>query len=189
MKNTEYILYLDMDGVLVDFQNGFRGITKGMTPDEMKLKFGDKTVREYYLNAGSEFWADLDWVEGGKELWKASSLLFERVCILSSMGTTDPKRGKEVEEGKRQWIKKNIPSLDQSNVFIVAGKHIKKKYASKNSILVDDMPITVREWNISGGFGILHHHLEYKKTIEDLEDIARPISLTEMAKRIRKRYL
>ena len=184
MKNSEYILYLDMDGVLVDFNSGYRklfgkGIRETQDPN------GERAAREKYLAAGSTFWADLDWIRGGQELWDASKRLFERVCILSSAGTTDPIRGQIVEVGKRLWLKKNMPDMDQSKVFIVLGKYEKKKYASKDGILVDDVRVTIDDWNKAGGYGILHSSTYYKSTIETLKDVSRPLTLMEIVKRIK----
>jgi hypothetical protein len=76
-----------------------------------------------------------------------------------------------------------MPEMDPSKVFIVFGKHLKIGYARKNSILVDDVWVTIHNWNKAGGFGIHHNYNNYKKTIEDLEDISRPINLSEIAKR------
>jgi hypothetical protein len=184
MKNTEYILYLDLDGVLVNFERGFTDLSDGITPDEMKSRYGEKVMQNQYLAAGSSFWANLGWIEGGEDIWKASNELFERVCILSSTGTTNPIKGKPVIMGKKQWIAKNIPSLTSGKIFIVLGSHMKKMLVARNSILVDDMSSTVAEWNAYGGIGILHHHKYYQKTIQTLQDLAHPPSLTELAKRI-----
>ncbi len=183
MKNKDYILYLDMDGVLVDFDGGYKKLSKGKTIKETTEDEGEKSAREKYLAAGVDWWANLDWIQGGKEVWNASEKLFERVCILSSAGTSDPIRGKMVTEGKMLWLSKNIPSMKHSNVFIVFGKHLKPNYATKNSILVDDVWVTIDRWNKQGGFGILHDSRKYKNTINDLYDIAAPISLSEMIKR------
>ena len=189
MKNTEYILYLDLDGVLVDFNGGYRKLSNGKTIQETNDEEGERAARAKYLAAGEEFWANLDWIRGGQELWNAAKNLFEHVAILSSAGTTDAERGKMVDAGKRRWLQKNIPDMNQSNVFIVLGKHNKQKYASKLGILVDDVRVTIDQWNKAGGFGILHNATHFKRTIEELEDISRPFSLAEIAKRFLHWYL
>lgn len=183
MKNKEYTLYLDMDGVLVDFAGGYDRLTQGKSIAQFSRYYGEEAAKQMYLKAGSSFWSDLSWEHGGKDVWNASRDLFEHVYILSSTGTQDPDRGKIVELGKRLWVDKNMPEMPQSNVIIVNGKHLKQQYANKASILVDDVPITIKQWNDQGGFGILHTPSRYKNTIEDLEDIARPLMISELAKR------
>lgn len=185
-KNKDYILYLDMDGVLVDFEGGFKRMSGGMNLKQFAQANSDQAARNQYLEAGMTFWTGLDWIQGGKELWDASIRLFDRVAILSSAGTTDEAKAEVVEMGKRTWLKKNIPSLMPERIFIVRGKHRKQEFAAKNSILVDDIGVTIKQWNQAGGFGILHNSAHYKKTVEDLEDVAGPIKIAEIVKRFKK---
>lgn len=185
MKNKDYILYLDLDGVLVDFDGGYRKLSQGRSIQETAAADGEDSAREKYLKAKADWWANLDWIHGGRELFNASDKMFEHVCILSSAGTGDPEKGKAVVEGKIRWLAKNIPSMDASRTFIVFGKHLKQERSAKNAILVDDVAITIEQWNARGGFGILHKSNDYKKTIEELYDIASPISLAEMVKRFK----
>ena len=188
MKNTEYILYLDMDGVLVDFEGGYQK-KYGKTIKEVAEEEGNKAAYDKWLASGIQFWANLDWLHGGQELLKTATGLFERVGILSSAGSTDPDKFNMAKTGKLLWLKKNAPSLNQSDIHIVERKYKKKLYASKSSILVDDVPGTIKEFNQAGGYGVLHDYRRYKKTIETLEDVARPMNLSEIVKRIRRWYL
>ena len=184
--NTEYNLFLDMDGVIVDFDGGYEKLAHGLNAKDIASQYGEKTARDVYLEAGLHFWANLEWLYGGQELWEASNKLFQNIYILSSGGTTNPERAKMVETGKRLWLKKNIPNLTPENIIIVMGKHLKPDYATKTSILVDDVSITIRRCNDRGGYGILHNCNHYEKTIEELEDISRPIKLSELIKRFKK---
>lgn len=182
-KNTEYTLYLDMDGVLVNFDGGFVKIANGMTLKQYADVYGDPASREKFLKAGVDWWANLDWIQGGKEIWDTANRLFSNVQILSSAGSTDPIKSEMVIQGKREWLSKHLPSLPKESIHIVLGKHRKQEYASKDTILVDDVPATIKEWIAKGGFGILHSHKSYKKSIEQMEEIAKPIRLSEIAKR------
>lgn len=183
--NNEYILYLDMDGVLVDFEGGFIKLSNGLKSSDLYKKYGSRAIQQYILSTGSDFWVDLEWISGGRELWDVARKLFTRVYILSSAGTSDVDKGRPVVNGKMMWLKKNMPDMPESNIIIVPGKHKKQLYSSKESILVDDMPDTIKKWNANGGYGILHSAERYKQTIETLEDIVRPLNLTEILKRIR----
>ena len=174
-----------MDGVLVDFNQGFADIYYSIQ-GKMDPKAKEEEARQLYTEAGAQFWVDLDWEEGGKELWNVASNLFETVGILSSASAKTMERFEVVTEGKMGWLKKNIPELPEDHVFIVGSKSQKQNYADKLSILVDDKAPTIQQWNAKGGYGIVHKASQYKKTIEALEDIARPISLAEIVKRFRK---
>lgn len=187
MKNSDYILYLDMDGVLCDYDSGYYRIAREVEKAGVEKEKRVEAIRKAYHELGAQFWAELEWIRGGQELWETSKRLFERVCILSSTGAkADPEgRGKIVEAGKREWLKKNMPDMPEDRIFIVHGKHLKQNHASKISILVDDMRSTIEQWNAAGGFGILHDDRRYKNTIETLIEIAVPMSLSEMAKLVR----
>lgn len=186
--NNDYILYLDMDGVLVDLSSGYRKRTnKSISPGGMML--GDQIPELKNLDASAKFWATLDWMPGGKQLYRAARKLFKNVRILSSAGTYgDIERGKKVELGKRAWVKINIPDMDQKDVFIVPSKYQKPNYADKKSILVDDMALTIRLWNQAGGYGIIHDYRDYRATIEELEDITNPMGLQEIIDEIVDSY-
>lgn len=175
-----------MDGVLADFSGAYAELSKGVEWRGIPQGEWEMQVRKKYreLSSTPEWWATLPWCKGGSELSKVATHLFSRVCILSSASTSDPKRFPIVEEGKRLWIKKNVPQIKDSDVFIVAGKAFKKDYAAKNAILVDDVKETIQNWNSAGGFGILHHSSHYKETIETLEEITSPMNLGEIAKRL-----
>jgi hypothetical protein len=183
MANKEYILYLDMDGVLCDFDGGYQRLAKTRGPKLAQSKEQSLEPMEYYKRALS-FWSGLDWIQGGQELYEASTLLFERVCILSSAGSVDDLKLMATTDGKKLWLKKNIPAMKDENIFIVPGKEFKQKYANKGAILVDDKAITIKQFNAAGGYGILHRASHYKKTIGDLEDIALPMNLGELAKQL-----
>lgn len=168
-KDSESELYLDMDGVLVDYMNGWAK-AKLMKPMPNIV----------------EFWANLDWIKGGKELYRTATSLFQHVRILSSAGTEDPKKLEWITEGKKMWVEKNIPSMNLDQVFIVPGRRFKQQYSSRGSILVDDMLDTINQWNAKGGYGILHDANYYKETVSELQNMVTPSSLQEIVKRFRK---
>ena len=166
--NRTYKLYLDMDGCLVDFYNGFEKYTNGLSlPDYIKLH-GYENSKEVFFKGGVKFWENLDWISGGKELLDTATTLFNDVNILSSAATTDEPKAMVVEQGKRNWIFNNMPTFNLNKVFIVRGRKFKKEYASPNSILIDDLASTIDEWNENGGIGILHNSTDYEKTLKAL---------------------
>jgi len=176
MKNKDYVIFLDMDGVLVDYCSGYH------------KTFGyDKELKNYPFDR-ENFWASLEWEYGGQELYNFAKETFENVHILSSTGVRgDIAKHKVVCNGKFRWIMQNIPYMPIANIHLVAGKEFKKRYAAPKSILVDDCRITVRDWISAGGIGIHHVYKHYQRTIYYLDKIdSLSSSLTEIALRIAK---
>ena len=112
MKNKDYILYIDMDGVLVDYSSGWWDIAKQMNlkPIEVKgeLEYSKEDISRVHSHTLTpKFWENLGWELGGEELWGAANVLFENIHILSSTATkNDVQAGKIVEEGGKELVDK-----------------------------------------------------------------------------------
>ena len=66
-----YTIYCDMDGVLCDFDQGYKDIT-GKSTDEANAEgksYFWKLFRESVGKNEKAFWANLPWQSGGQELW------------------------------------------------------------------------------------------------------------------------
>ena len=147
---SQYKIYCDMDGVLVDFDKGYKELTgketshsdvQGTTAfwDTFKQGLANKKMQE------KDYWANLQWMPDGKELW--DHIKQYNPTLLSA-----PSRDPQSRLGKRIWVKKNIPSTP----LILAAAEAKKNYARKNAILIDDRVSNINDWNAAGGIGILH---------------------------------
>jgi len=136
----EYKIYCDMDGVLTNFHKAYEKLTgnkiHGFTSD---LDW------EAIKRAGYDFWFKLEWQPDGKELWKYIKKY--KPTILSA-----PSREDESRVGKHDWVKKELPGTH----LILRSMANKKEFASPDSILIDDTPQNVDQWNEAGGIGILH---------------------------------
>jgi 5'(3')-deoxyribonucleotidase len=190
MKNTDYILYLDMDGVLVNYARGWSNVAKktGLrTLNSSEDKYTEEELAPIYNNiAIPDFWRNLDWEPGGKELFKISNQLFEKVHILTSTGSKDDIEFHEIVSlGKMQWIKDNIGNqLNVKNIHIVDEGIAKAEFATPLSILVDDNLKTIEAFDMAGGYGILHKSSKYQETILELVDLSSPLTLGEVLKQI-----
>lgn len=153
----KYTIYSDMDGVLTDFDKRFREFSNGVSPKTYESKYGKEAFWVLIDDTvGVPFWAGMDWMQDGKIYW--NYIQKYSPIILSA-----PSRREESRYGKRIWKKRNMPKTK----MILAYAKDKKKYATENSILIDDRPSNILEWKEAGGIGILH--TSAANTIEELK--------------------
>jgi FMN phosphatase YigB (HAD superfamily) len=157
VRGDSYIIYCDMDGVLVDFERGFMDISKGVNPDSLpRARFW---AMFYSLTKGKEreYWANLPWMRDGKELWSYIKKLKPEIL------TAPP--SESAEKGKIDWCKNNLGSV-KVNFKQARDKH---HFAKKNAILIDDKESTIDKWNSVGGTGI--YHTSAANTITELKKL------------------
>jgi hypothetical protein len=149
MKNTEYKLYLDLDGVLADFDARIQEITDGRSndPNFPKGKLW-KAVKDYDSNV-QPFFATLPKTPGADELVKFALDNFEHVAFLTATGSTP----KDAPEQKKEWTKRNYPEVGEA--ITVGASSQKAVYANPRAILVDDRDKSIDPWRRAGGLGIL----------------------------------
>jgi len=145
----------DLDGVLTDFSKQLCELLD--KPLDRDYDFGnDPKVWAKISKAGKEFWSEMEFMPDGRELWDAIKKYDP--TILSS-----PTRHPSSIEGKKIWLKKNLPGVP----YIIESK--KEKYAKKDAILIDDREKNIKKWEDAGGIGILHKNAE--DTIKKLNKI------------------
>ena len=137
-------LYLDMDGVLADFNKAFAEIRSG---EEDRIRFR-RAVLEYNIFEGLDFMPDAQQL-----LNHVSKLRDVRIEILTSMGTFNEEQGQSAKYQKMKWLnEKNIPYPPN----FVRTKTEKAQYATPDSILIDDSVGCISPFIRKGGHGILH---------------------------------
>jgi len=154
-------LYLDMDGVLCNFDKAYRSLRTHAT-DGKRFR---SAVMEYKIFEDLEFMPDTQ--ELLNYVTKLDSITIE---ILTSMGTFEIDQGNEAKRQKQKWLDKwNIPY----KANFVRSKEEKAKYAHDRAILVDDSPGCINPFNVKSGHGILH--TKSSDTIQQIHDTIRGI--------------
>lgn len=152
-------IYLDMDGVLCYFEERYFELY-GQTPGEARDR---KNFSENWTNfIMTRQFETLPWFPGGEKLVRFVKCLGVPIEILSSSG--GEKYHSEV------WLQKDAWLTDKGIKFkrnIVAGRKLKRDYATPNTVLIDDTPDVIEAFNAAGGIGILHKDVD--ETIQALK--------------------
>ena len=148
MKSKITHVYLDMDGVIADFTKRYKERYHMEPREAEKHKQFDKFFTQFI--ADGEF-ATLDMMPGameGIEFLRKAPVLTQ---MLSS--TASEARYDAISKQKLLWLEKHGITF---NPILVPGKRHKYKYATPNSIIIDDTKSVIDDWNNAGGIGILH---------------------------------
>ena len=149
----KYKLFVDMDGVIVDFRRGYHDLT-GV--DLGRTFHDDDRFWDPINKAGYNFWINLKWMPDGKKLWNYVSKYNPE--ILSAPSRQDASR-----VAKHEWVKREIPG---AHLILRTAKN-KKEFACPDCILIDNLPKNIDAWNEAGGIGILHTSAD--ETIKQLK--------------------
>ena len=153
-EKADYKIYCDMDGVLVDFDKGYKELTgKEASFDMPKEEFWTPIQK-----AGASFWIKLQWMPDGKQLW--DYIKPYNPDLLSA-----PSRDESSKIGKFVWVKRNVPGTK----LILRSAERKQEFATPNSILIDDRKDNIQRWKDAGGIGI--YHTSAADTIQQLKNL------------------
>lgn len=159
----KYLIFCDMDGVLVDFDKGYEELTgKNTKHSDVQDKNDfwrllDKSLEEKGLTE-YDYWVNLPWMPDGQTLWGYIKGYNPYILTAPSM---DPGS----KQGKKEWVER----LDGMKKLYFKPAKFKPEYAGKNRILIDDRQDTIDGWNAKGGIGI--YHTSAANTIKQLKDL------------------
>ena len=153
-------IFLDMDGVLVDFVRGCFDVFH--VPDQPVGKyefFGSKefppTFPEVNEKCDREFWRNLEWTDDGRKIlelveqfWPPNVLPLDGEIFL----LTHPMPNVESWTGKYEWVTKNLPLYREK---LTVTRNCKSAFAAPNHVLIDDKEQNIEAWVWAGGKGIL----------------------------------
>ena len=151
MINPKYHFYLDMDGVIADFDGRFKEYT-GYTPKEYKNKFSEEEFFKQVDKGANKFWAEMPWTSFGSNIWNKLKGL--NVSILSSPGYFF-----QAKEGKIDWISKHLGNIkidfkQSGNKHTILNDRNIPQEERKYHILIDDHYSNLDPWIESGGQAI-----------------------------------
>lgn len=142
-------VYVDMDGVLTNFDGAWRKyFGDRMSYDEYKSMVGQNVITERLKSFGKEFWSEMEWADDGKELWGELNEICDPIIL------TAPALFAESRIGKVEWVTRELGLVP---IILDRSKY---KYACIDSILIDDRKQNIDEFEYKGGTGILHTSLD-----------------------------
>jgi len=157
-------LYVDMDGVLVDFQKGaeeyFKVSVPGQGSSRQQIDFtalweGPKGWRQL-MKDWPTFWMDLDPLEDFPQLWAIVKRYHPAILTATPSGWTSS------ATGKRIWCQRHLPNWGHHRYeeFHAVSRPQKRQFAVQSdgtpNLLIDDYDKNIREWESDGGVGILY---------------------------------
>lgn len=156
LKKSEYTVFCDMDGVLVDFDEGTRKHTSSFEDNWHDLPV------DFFSTLNKTPWAD--------SLMNFLRMNFSEIYILSAA----PKitRGPiaiQAKIDKKDWMQKHFGF--SSSKIIVGQREDKQLFAkgNKNNILIDDTAKNIFEWEKKGGTGVLFD--SFKSCIQQIKQL------------------
>jgi len=159
-------VYVDMDGVLVDFFNEWARLIGVKSYRDIPKKEIGKALKKI-VNTPN-FWEDLPTLAGYKDLLQTIKAVKGKYKILSSPLANDP----NVDPGKREWVRKHLNFFKPEQVII---DHNKSKYAKKQdgspNLLIDDFGKNVDAWQSAGGIAIKHHTTTTSNTVQAIKKV------------------
>ena len=137
-------LYLDCDGVLADFDGGFRELF-GLEPREHEARYGRGAFWRVLHRQAPQFYLFLPLKEDARELLGA-------VAHLEPTILTGCPRGGWAEPQKVAWAGVHFPGTP----IITCMARDKPTYCEPGDVLVDDQSKHREPWTDAGGVFILH---------------------------------
>ena len=141
-------IYLDMDGVIADFDKHYKELYR-MSPRDADEKKEFYKLFDHFI--ANEHFAKLPMMQDAQTLLNFLDSTGIPVEILSS--TSSEKRHEPIAKQKTEWL--HVHGIHHP-INLVPGKRLKRNFSNPNSILIDDTAQNIDQWRAEGGVGILH---------------------------------
>lgn len=158
-NNMEFELFVDLDGVLADYEGEYRRLTGGDPSEKGKQK-------AQRFKAHPHFYRHLPLLSDAMKLWNYVKQF--NPSILSAASNYVPAS----RQDKYDWVAEHL-GLRGPKVIVVDYPNHKQKYCKgKHSVLIDDNTKNCSEWINAGGTAIIHKSAE--STIHKLKELMAP---------------
>lgn len=149
---TSYTIYVDLDGVVFDFEKKALEITglvmRAANQDrELKREFWKRL--NAHISAGGKFFEELDLLPDALDLWNYVTPHGAVFCTATGNVTN-------AREEKTAAIRRHFGNDAADKAILVRHSADKALHASPSSILIDDRTKSIDPWVEAGGIGILH---------------------------------
>ncbi|MAV94218.1 MAG: hypothetical protein CMA31_00850 [Euryarchaeota archaeon] len=165
-------IYVDMDGVLVDF---FDAWTKLMGVKNWK-DIKNINVALDKIRSTKDFWVNLKPTPNAFTLLDIIKKIKGNYKILSAPMADDHR----VEPSKRAWVEQHLKAFPPDEVIITTNK---KQYATQPdgtpNILIDDFGQNVAKWEAAGGVGFKHKDHKFERTAKALNKHFKESTISE----------
>lgn len=161
MKNNLRKIYVDMDGVLVDFLPTADQLLRSKTGCTFEQL---ESATAWYLIAhhAPNLYADLKPTKDYLKLW--NGIAHHHPIILTALPSLVPMPFAQAD--KLKWVDQYLGEVDvRFGPYAVD----KQKHCLAGDILIDDSHRNIAQWKSKGGYGILHTDAE--STLKELEII------------------
>jgi predicted nucleotidyltransferase len=145
MMVPKYKLFLDMDGVICDWEKQFKRYSGGVPVETYDVEHGKKNRYFFVRKNSPEFYATMPWLKDGEMLYNFVKNFPTEILSHAP--------DKLAVEGKQIWLKNNNINLKAN---LVPHSSDKAKYATVDSILIDDREDLIAQFVQAGGQGICH---------------------------------
>ena len=160
-------IYVDMDGVLADFEAKYQEVFG--QPSKVDGKHPKDFFKKWKVWNENEFFKYLNLMPGANDLldYLETTIIDDfkiQVQVLSASGGHG--FHDKISNNKIEWLRKHNLWYKPN---IVPSKKIKKDYADHDCVLIDDDIKNVNEFVEAGGWAI--HHKDAETTIRILNEI------------------
>jgi 5'(3')-deoxyribonucleotidase len=157
------VIYLDMDGVVADFDGYAEPIVGYCTPGGKR--YNDEDWKK--ISANERLYLILDKCPNADRLVDEVRKLSKDYNYDVRFLTAIPRQNDVpwVFWDKIQWCGLHYPHIP---VWFGPYSHDKHVHCRPGDILIDDRDTNIHDWNTAGGIGILHHDTTVDNTLEIL---------------------